>query len=125
MCWRRRAVVALNFEREPMHEADQYERFSQLQDAGATSGEIAGRFGIEESRVNRMLALGKLSPLILEAWRDGTLAEIGEEGGIVRAFTLAPTTKDQEAVLRLKKSGNLRPHLIRRVGAGSGEALRI
>jgi len=114
--------LALNIERVPMHEADQYEKFLELHQSGQTSGQIAARFGIEEKRVVRFLALGRLSPLILDAWREGSLGNNPTDA--VRAFTLAATIADQETVFKqLKKSGQLWGARIRQaLGGGNGEA---
>lgn len=104
--------LALNIERVPMHEADQYEKFCELQRAGMTEEQISARFGIEAARVRRMLALGALSPIILDAWRDGEFGRDSVE--IVRAFTLAANVADQErAYEKLKKAERLHGNLIR------------
>jgi ParB family chromosome partitioning protein len=99
---------AENFIRLPQHEADTYETFRELADRGLDEAQIAARFGIDVKRVRRMLALGRLSPMILGAWRDGSLDERGRAFETVRAFTLAPTREDQERVFtRLVKDRNL------------------
>lgn len=117
--------VAANVMREPLHSADTYESFVDLTSRGMSPEQIAARFGIEPARVNRMLALGKLSPLILEAWRAGTFGR--DEIGCVRAFTLAPTIAEQErAFKKLAKDGQLYPHQIRNLlGAGNQAASRF
>ncbi len=110
--------LALNIERVPPHEADQYEKFWQLHEGGLTDAQIALRFGIEKSVVRRALALGKVAPVILDAWRKDEI-----EADTVKAFTLAPSVKEQEAVFkRLKKSGQLWLRPVRDAfGAGSHE----
>lgn len=103
---------AENFIRLPQHEADTYETFRELADRGLDEGQIAGRFGIDPKRVRRMLALGRLSPVILEAWRAGEFRRDTAE--CVRAFTLAPSVDEQERVFAdLKKKGWLYAHQIR------------
>lgn len=105
--------LAANVMRLPLHEADMFETFRELADRGATLDDIAGRFGIEASRVRRMLALGRLAPVILDAWRNGEFD--GDAVQTVRAFTLAPDIESQAALFRrLKKAGDLYPHSIRR-----------
>lgn len=117
--------LAANLEREPLHEADTYEKFRELADRGLTEDRIAGRFGIEVKRVRRMLALGKLSPMILKAWREGVFGHATSE--CVRAFTMAPSVEEQESVFeRLKRSGNLSSYYIRReFGSDNGGAIAI
>jgi ParB family chromosome partitioning protein len=114
--------LAANTIRAPLHEADQYEAFTALVDAGLDEAAIAGRFGIEAHRVRRILALGRLSPKVLNAWREGALGR--EATGCVRAFTLAPSIKEQERVLaKLTKQSALYPHTIRsEFGAARGDA---
>jgi len=99
---------AENLIRLPQHEADTYETFRDLADRGLDQHQIAARFGIDPKRVTRMLALGRLSPVILDAWRSGSFDERGSAATIVRAFTLAPSIEDQERVLnKLIKDRNL------------------
>ncbi|CAH2399172.1 ParB/RepB/Spo0J family partition protein [Mesorhizobium ventifaucium] len=99
---------AENLIRLPQHEADTYETFRELADRGLGEDRIASRFGIDPKRVKRMLALGRLAPMILDAWRDGTLDERGRGFEVVRAFTLAPSIEDQERVFKkLVKDRNL------------------
>ncbi|TIU02312.1 MAG: hypothetical protein E5W43_00785 [Mesorhizobium sp.] len=110
---------AENFIRLPQHEADTYETFRELADRGLDESQIAARFGIEPKRVKRMLALGRLSPVILEAWRAGEFDRYHGRDSI-RAFTLAPSIEEQERVFnKLKKQGGLWAHNIRHeFGAG-------
>ncbi|MER8615996.1 ParB N-terminal domain-containing protein [Mesorhizobium sp. M1409] len=99
---------AENLIRLPQHEADTYETFRELADRGLDESQIAARFGIEPKRVKRMLALGRLSPVLLDAWRAGSLDERGSGANIVRAFTLAPSIEEQERVFnKLVKDRNL------------------
>lgn len=116
--------LALNIERVPMHEADQYEKFHELHSRGLTEEQIASRFGIELVRVRRFIALGRLHPVILAAWRND---EFQQPAAIVRAFTMAPSQKAQKEVFdRLNKQGYLHPHGIREAfGAGNQEASKL
>ncbi|TGT72927.1 hypothetical protein EN802_13695 [bacterium M00.F.Ca.ET.159.01.1.1] len=111
---------AENFIRLPQHEADTYETFRELADRGLDEGQIAARFGIEPKRVKRMLALGRLSPVILEAWRSGEFDRFQGGRDSIRAFTLAASIEDQERVFnKLRKQGSLWAHTIRHeFGAG-------
>ncbi|WP_404291490.1 ParB/RepB/Spo0J family partition protein [Microvirga sp. RSM25] len=118
------AALAANIVRVPLHEADQYEAFRALADEGLSEAAIASRFAIDAKRVRRILALGGLSSMILQAWRDGKLGHHTEE--TVRAFTLAPSLKDQErAFKKLSKNGNLYASAVRQeFGANKGDAGR-
>lgn len=111
-----RSMVA-NYIRAPLHEADTYEEMRDLHVRGMSSEKIAARFGLPIVRVERMLALGNLSPLILDAWREGTFERNAAE--CVRAFTMAPSLAEQERVFNdLKKDGQLYGNMIRaRFGA--------
>src|ERR1051325_8586161 len=65
--------LAENAVRADMHPADQFEAFRTLIDKGATTAEVAARFGVTEIVVRKRLKLGRLSPVILEAYRDGKI----------------------------------------------------
>ncbi|MDR3473363.1 MAG: ParB/RepB/Spo0J family partition protein [Devosia sp.] len=116
--------LALNIERVPMHEADQYEKFHEFRARGMTEEQIAGRFGIEPVRVRRMIAIGRLHPVILDAWRNDEFQRPIET---VRAFTMAPSQKAQKEVYdRLNKKGQLSPNWVREAfGAGNREAAKL
>jgi len=115
---------AENLIRLPQHEADTYETFRDLADRGLDEGQIASRFGIESKRVKRMLALGRLSPLVLDWWRTSTARDVADT---VRAFTLAPSIEEQERVFKkLKKSGGLWYHYVKReFGAGDHDVGKL
>ncbi|ESY89039.1 hypothetical protein X739_00650 [Mesorhizobium sp. LNHC220B00] len=116
---------AENLIRLPQHEADTYETFRELADRGLDEGQIAARFGIEPKRVKRMLALGRLSPVILDAWREGWFKDRAIE--TVRAFTLASSVAEQERVFALaKKSGGAQPWWIKeQFGAGDRNVAKL
>ena len=101
--------LAENTVRAPMHPADQYEAFATLIDDGATVPEIAARFGLSEVAVTQRLKLGKLSPMILAAYRDG---DINLEAA--QAFTVADDHDAQERVYEQLTEWNRQPHSIRR-----------
>lgn len=104
--------LALNFERVPMHEADVYEKFHELHDRGQSEDQIASRFGVDLRRVKRMIALGKLHPVILQAWREDKLGY--QASDVVKAFTLAPSIEEQERVFsELSSRGSLYDHSVR------------
>ena len=101
--------LAENVVRAPMHPADQFEAFRDLQDQGASPADIAARFGISETAVAQRLKLGRLAPAILDAYRAGELTL-----ECAQAFTV---TDDHQAQVRLYDdlpSWNPEPHIIRR-----------
>lgn len=116
---------AENLIRLPQHEADTYQTFRDLADRGLDEAQIAARFGIDPKRVKRMLALGRLSPLILDAWRDGSLDERGRAFETVRAFTLAPSIEEQERVFKkLSKDRNLHGHAVMLAFGGADHEIK-
>lgn len=117
--------VAANLMRAPLHEADAYETFRELADKGMAEAAIASRFGIEPKRVRKMLALGRLAPVVLEAWRSDSFTN--QPAQCVQAFTLAPSVEEQEKVFeRLKATSGLMPYRIREAfGAGDREVAKM
>ena len=65
--------LAENVVRMAMHPADQFEAFCDLVDRGVDIDAVATRFGVTESVVVRRLKLGRLSPVVLEAYRNGDI----------------------------------------------------
>lgn len=101
--------LAENVVRIAMHPADQFEAFAKLASGGMSASQIAERFGSTEDTVLKRLKLGRLSPKILRAYRNG---EIGLEQA--QAFTLTDDRKTQERVLESLSEYNRRPDVIRR-----------
>lgn len=92
-----------------LHPVDQYEAFAKLDAGGKTHEEIARHFGMSEKEVRQALSLGRLSPKIRGAWRDGDM-----NADAAKAFTLAVDPKQQEKVFaKLQKSGGLHSWTIR------------
>ncbi|WP_291177149.1 ParB/RepB/Spo0J family partition protein, partial [Hyphomicrobium sp.] len=85
--------LAENVVRAPMHPADQFEAFKSLIDDGASIPDVAARFGIAESAVAKRLKLGRLSPAILDAYRNGEL-DLEQ----AQAFTVSDDHAAQERV---------------------------
>lgn len=83
-----------NVVRAPMHPADQFEAFRELIDGGSTPADIAARFGISEVAVKKRLKLARVSPVVFEAYRSGTLS-LDE----VQAFAISDDHAAQERVL--------------------------
>lgn len=102
--------LAENVVRAPMHPADQFEAFKGLIDDGASIPDVAARFGIAESVVAKRLKLGRLSPVILDAYRAG---EIGLEEA--QAFAVSDDHAAQERVFGDLSEWNRSAHTIRRL----------
>lgn len=100
--------LAENAVRVPMHPADQFEAFRDLVDAGSSIADIAARFGCSETLVAKRLKLGRVSPVIMAAYRTG---EIGLE--LVQAFTVTDDTTAQERVFAESPLHHLRPRSVR------------
>lgn len=101
--------LAENAVRVPMHPADQFEAFRNLIDVGSSVADIAARFGCSETLVTKRLKLGRVSPVIMAAYRTG---EIDLE--LVQAFTVSDDTQAQERVFADSSAHHLRPNAIRR-----------
>ncbi len=101
--------LAENVVRAPMHPADQFEAFRSLIDDGASIADVAARFGVTEVTVTRRMKLGRLSPVILEAYRNGDI-DLEE----AQAFAITDDQEAQERVLQSLSSWNRQPHIIRR-----------
>jgi ParB family transcriptional regulator, chromosome partitioning protein len=97
-----------NIMREDMHPVDEFRFYADLhsdKDRPLSVEEIATHYtGGDVKRVERRLALGMLSDVILDAWRDGKI-----DVEVAKAFTLAPGgQKEQAAVFaKLKKQGGI------------------
>ncbi|MCY4439987.1 MAG: ParB/RepB/Spo0J family partition protein, partial [Deltaproteobacteria bacterium] len=87
------AALAENVVRVAMHPADQVVAFKRLADEGATVEDIANRFGLPQSTVQRRMRLGQLARPILEAYRDGRILEEA-----ARAYATTPDTERQMQV---------------------------
>ncbi|MEM1162242.1 MAG: ParB/RepB/Spo0J family partition protein [Pseudomonadota bacterium] len=68
------ASLAENVSRCEMAPIDQFEAFAKLRDDGMAIADIATRFGITESLIERRMRLGDLAPELREAMRAGDLS---------------------------------------------------
>lgn len=102
--------LAENVVRAPMHPADQFEAFRSLIDGGATVTEVAARFGVPESLIAKRMKLGRLSPVILDAYRRD---EIGLDEA--QAFAVSDDHAAQERVFSELPDWNRQAHTIRRL----------
>ncbi|NGO66586.1 ParB/RepB/Spo0J family partition protein [Rhizobium daejeonense] len=59
-----------NMSREAMHPVDEYEAYRVMAEDGKSVEDIAARFGTTETMVRKRLALGRVSPVLLELHRQ-------------------------------------------------------
>lgn len=62
--------LAENFLRQDMHPIDAYEAFKVLHEEGLSVADIAARFGTTDTIVKRRLALARVSPALLDLYRN-------------------------------------------------------
>ena len=102
--------LAENVQRVNMTPVDEYRAFATLVEQGKTAEDIATRFGLSVRAVQQRLKLGRLSPRLLDLFRDG---KIDKE--VCEAFTLVDDHAIQERVYdALKQSHSLHPYHIRK-----------
>lgn len=99
--------LAENIVRVAMHPADQFEAFRDLVDGGASISDVAVRFGVSEALITKRLKLGRLSPTVLQAYRDGDITLEAAQ-----AFAVSDDQSAQEQVLA-GLSGRRGPQAIR------------
>jgi ParB family chromosome partitioning protein len=85
--------LAENVQREAMHPADEFDAFKALVDKGTPVADIAARFGVTESVVQKRLKLAKVSPVLIAAYRAGEMTLQH-----VMAFTVTDDHAMQERV---------------------------
>ena len=83
-----------NMSRLAMHPADMFAAFSALIEQGLSVDAVALRFGITEQTVHRRMRLGRLSPVVLDAFREGRISEEA-----AKAFSIVSDHAAQERVL--------------------------
>lgn len=66
-----RLSLAENTLREPMHWLDQFESFKRMVDSGQPIEDVASRFGVVPAVVTRRMKLANVSPVLMEAARNG------------------------------------------------------
>lgn len=101
--------LAENVVRVAMHPADQFEAFRDLVDRGVEVAAVAARFGVTENVVAKRLKLGRLSPVVLAAYRAGDI-DLEE----AQAFAISDDHQAQERVLAEVSEWSRNPSLIRR-----------
>ncbi len=93
-----------------MHPADEVEAFSKLLASGKSAADIAARFGVSEAVVLKRLALARVSPLLLQQYREGVLTL-----EILQAFTLTDDQTFQEHVWNQLHSWDRNAQAVRRL----------
>ena len=88
--------LAENTVRLAMHPADQFEAFAALIKQEMTAGQVAQRFGVEESLVLKRMKLARVAPALIEAYRKDDLSLES-----LMAFTI---TDDHKRQLKAFKS---------------------
>ena len=95
--------LAENVVRVAMHPVDQVVAFTRLADVGATTEQIADRFGLAERTVRKRLRLGRLPREILDAYRGGAI-----NAAVAEAFAVTGDTNHQiQAFKSLSQSNSL------------------
>ena len=98
-----------NIHREAMHPADQFEAWRDMVDSGLTIEEVAIRHGATQRKIEQRLKLGRLSPVVLGAFREGKLDE-----SEAMVFTLSDNHQKQERVLESLEAYNRSAFRIKR-----------
>ncbi|MCO5965806.1 ParB/RepB/Spo0J family partition protein [Sinorhizobium meliloti] len=101
--------LAENVMREEMHPVDQYEAFDALAKQGKEIADIAARFGTTETIVRKRLALARVSPILLQQFRDEEMSFAQ-----LSAFTVSDDHERQVTVWNSLPSWSRDPHSIRR-----------
>jgi len=101
--------LAENLMREDMHPLDQYEAFDALATQGKDVAAIAARFGTTETVVRKRLALARVSPVLLQLYRDEDMSFAQ-----LSAFTVSDDHERQLTVWNALPSWNREAHSIRR-----------
>ncbi len=101
--------LAENAQREAMHTSDAVRAYGQLHAGGMGAEDIAARFGVALSYVNKVLRLSALHPSILAAFAK-------DEIGMDAAMALTLTEDQNRQLLALKQGRNA--HGIRRFLTG-------
>ena len=104
------ASLSENVQRESMEPLEQCSIFEKLVEKGHSVPDIAARFGYSAALVERRLALARLSPVILNYYRQGqaTLE-------LLQAFTLTSDHAAQEQAWSQLPDWNRKPDAVRRV----------
>lgn len=101
--------LAENVVRVAMHPADQFEAFNKLIASGAGTADVAARFGVTEKLIAQRMKLGRLSPIVLDAYRKGDI-----DLEVAQAFAISDDHAAQERVFADTPDWGLSAHTVRR-----------
>ncbi|TAA50528.1 ParB/RepB/Spo0J family partition protein [Shinella sp. JR1-6] len=106
-----------NMQREAMHPVDEYEAYRVMAESGKSVEDIAARFGTTEAMVRKRMALGRVSPVLLDLYRqeEMTFQQLS-------AFTVSDDHERQVEVWNSLPSWNCDHRAIR--SALQGEAVK-
>ncbi len=94
-----------------MHPADQFDAWRVMMEEGKSIADVAIRFGVAEQLVRQRLKLGKVSPILMQVYRNGAMTQEA-----LMAFTLCDDEARQLSVWeQVKDSYQLSPSQIRRL----------
>lgn len=93
----------------PPHLVERYEMIVTLtKDMKLSAKDAQLRFGMTDRQFNQVMALGKMAPIVRQAWKAGEI-----DARTAQAFTLESDPKEQEKIFTsLKKSDNLAHHTV-------------
>ena len=102
-----------NVMRDPMHPADEFEAFQVLIANGKSAADVAARFGVSENVVLRRLALARVSPALIQQYRDGKL-----NFDVLQEFTLTDAHTRQQQIWNDLPEWNRKAQTIRQMLSG-------
>ena len=100
--------LAENVVRTQMHPADEFEAFNKLLTSGKSAVDIAARFGVSEAVVLRRLALSRVSPTLIQQYRNGAM-----NLETLQVFTLTDDRNLQQQVWKQLQSWNRNAETVR------------
>lgn len=88
----------------PPHMVERYELIVKLAaDLHLSPADTQARFGMSQQQYGRVMALGKMSPVVRQAWKDAVI-----DAKTAQAFTLESDPKEQERIFAaISKSGRV------------------
>jgi ParB family chromosome partitioning protein len=102
-----------NIQREPMFPLDECASFQTLIENGKSIADVAARFGYTEKTVQKRLALARLSPVLQDAFRAGSI-----NLELLQAFTLTSDHQHQEQVWNNLHQWDRNPAHVRQLLSG-------
>ncbi|MCB0638355.1 MAG: ParB N-terminal domain-containing protein, partial [Lewinella sp.] len=100
--------LAENVQHEAMHPADEFVAFARLVEQGQGLEDVAARFGVARSVVEKRLKLGRVAPRLLNEYRQGNL-----NLEAIMAFTVTDDHKRQLACYKDLSGGQFYPRAIK------------